>query len=227
MNDIILGDALAVLRELPDGFAQLVLTDPPYKISRPNNFHTMGREGFSWGWDLDFDIHTYLPEIVRVIAPGGSLVICNAWQLLGAISAHCVALGMLEKDPIVGEKANPQPRNTSRRYVSDKEFAVWLVKPGANWTFNKRDGYPYERSTTRFPVPRPREHPTKKSPEWMETLIQIHSNPGDQLLDPFAGEGTIGAVAARLGRSCLSVEKDPKFHAFALQQLRGTKCQTT
>lgn len=220
-SDAIYGDAFKVLPELEDESFELVFSDPPYNISRPNNFSTMGRTGFDWGWDVDFDICDWLPDAYRLTTKGGSIIVCTDWKLLGTVSACLAAQGAQIKDPLVLEKSNPQPRNTSRRYVSDKEFAVWAVKPGAKWTFNPDPTKPYERSLFRCAIPRDRIHPTKKPPAWMEKIISVHSNRGDRILDPFAGEGTIGVAAAMLGRTCLSIEQEEDYFQHIVKMLRG------
>lgn len=230
-NDVVLGDSFQLLKTLEDGSFDLILTDPPYNISRPNNFQTMGREGFSWGWDQEFDTTGWIEDAVRLLRPGGSIIVFNDWKLLGEITAALVASGCAEKDPIVWqhegqpdsyaspliwEKNNPQPRNIHRRYVSDKEFAVWAVKPKAKWTFNKPDGVSYARGAFHFPVPRKRKHPTKKPDELFEQLVRIHSNPGDWVLDPFAGEGTTSVAAKRTGRNSLVIDKSELYYEWAV-----------
>jgi len=219
-SDVFLGDSYEILKLLPKGFFQLILTDPPYKISRANNFQTMGREGFDWEWDRDFDPITWITFCADLLAPGGSLLSTMDWKLLGQLSAAGVSSGLVEKDPIIWEKNNPQPRNINRRYVSDKEFGVWLVKPGAKWTFN-RISENYERSRFTYPVPHVRKHATKKSEKLWEDLVRIHSNPGDWILDPFCGEGTTGVVAKRLGRSSIQIEKNEQHHTWAVEALQG------
>ena len=235
---MVLGDSFKLLPALEPESFDLVLTDPPYNISRPNNFHTMGREGFSWQWDQEFDTTGWIEAATRLLRPGGSIIVFNDWKLLGEITACLVANGCTEKDPIVWhhegepesyasplvwEKNNPQPRNAHRRYVSDKEFAVWAVKPKAKWTFNKPEGTPYARSAFHYPAPSKRKHPTKKPTRLFIDLIKIHSNPGDWVLDPFAGEGTTSVAAKLTGRNSVVIECDEEAYEWAVAGTSGAK----
>ena len=75
------------------------------------------------------------------------------------------------KDIIVWKKTNPMPRNIERRYVQDMEFAIWAVKKGSKWTFNKDKNKPYMRSLFETPTVAGAEkvpHPTQKSLKLMQ-----------------------------------------------------------
>ena len=55
--ELMKGDCLEMMKSIPDGSVDLILTDPPYNIAKPNNFHTMGRAGIDFGeWDKGFDL---------------------------------------------------------------------------------------------------------------------------------------------------------------------------
>lgn len=203
---VLCGDAFELLETLPDESVDLILTDPPYNISRPNNFHTMGREGFNWTWDAGFDVAGWIEKAAPKMKKGASLISFTDWKLLGMMTEAAVEAKLDIKDPIVWEKANPMPRNAKRRYVSDKEFAFWAVKPGDKWTFNLPEDESYLRSTFHYAVPRKRIHPTKKPDGLFAEIIEIHSNPGDVVLDPFCGEGTLGAACKATGRVSIQME---------------------
>ena len=126
------------------------------------------------------------------------------------------------KDILVWQKTNPMPRNITRRYVQDMEFAIWAVKKGAKWTFNKPDCEPYLRSVFQTSTVSGSEklgHPTQKSLKLMERILEIHTNPGELILDPFMGSGTTGEAAVRLNRKFLGIEKDNDFFKMAEQRL--------
>jgi DNA modification methylase len=219
LPDVICGDAFKLLDTVPDESVQLLITDPPYNISRVNNFDTMGREGFNWIWDKEFDVTGWIKNGSRTLSKGGSLIVFTDWKLLGTLTAAATAAKLDIKDPIVFEKANPIPRNVTRRYVSDKEFAFWAVKPGAKWTFNLPDDEHYLRSTFHYAIPRKRVHPTKKPVGLFAELMEIHSNPGDVVMDPFCGEGTTGVAAERTGRLSLQMELDKDMADYATKAL--------
>lgn len=74
------GNCLDVMKEIPDQSIDLILTDPPYNISRKNNFATMGRTGIDFGeWDKGFDQISWLEIATKKIKVGGSLIIFNSW----------------------------------------------------------------------------------------------------------------------------------------------------
>jgi site-specific DNA-methyltransferase (adenine-specific) len=187
---------------------RLILSDPPYNVSRENNFDTMGRGGIEWEWDGKFDQLGWLELGARALMPGGSFIIWNDWKNLGDIARHLnEKLGFEIKDTLIWTKTNPMPRNTNRRYVPVREYALWAVKPSKKnpWVFNKREGVAYERGEFNYPVQRS-WHPSKKPDGLFEELISIHSNAGDLVLDPFVGGGTTPMAAQRTGRNHISFE---------------------
>ncbi len=210
MIELIHGDCLRALETVRSDSVDLVLTDPPYNISRPNNFGSMGRAGIHFGqWDVGADLFSYLDGCFRVIRPGGALVVFNGWRNLGAISAHAEGVGFVVKDLLRLVKRNPMPRNRDRRYVTDYELALWFVVPGAKWTFNRQDAS-YQRPRFVHSIDKGL-HPTQKSLGLMRELVRIHSNKGDVVLDPFMGSGTAGVAAVQLGRKFVGVEIDDVF----------------
>lgn len=125
------GDCLEKLKQVPDDYIDLILTDPPYNISKDNNFTSMGRSGIDFGeWDHNADLTSWIEEGARVLKPGGGMVIFNAWLKLPNIENACEDSGLIVKDLLRWEKSNPMPRNRNRRYIVDYEFALWIVKKG-------------------------------------------------------------------------------------------------
>lgn len=218
-NTVICGDSFNVLECLPDNFFQLLLTDIPYNISQDNNFHTMRshRRGLDFGeWDKGFDTTGWLPAAVKTLVKGGSIVVFCSFRQLGPLASALEELGMNVKTPIHLVKKNPVPRNIDRRFVSCVEYALWAVKPGGKWIFNRREDKKFETGIFYYGTQK-NAHPTKKPNGLFEELITILSNPGDWILDPFAGSGTAGIAAAALGRKFVLVEKDEKYWKMCLE----------
>lgn len=213
------GDCLERMREIPDGSVDMVLTDPPYNIARDNNFTTMGRAGIDFGeWDKNADILSYIKECSRVLSKDGSFVVFNDWKNLGDIAREADANGFDTKDMLRLEKTNPMPRNRDRRYITDYECAIWFVKKGAKWTFNRQDEK-YQRPKFVHSIDKG-FHPTQKSLGLMTDLILIHSNEGDIILDPFMGSGTTGVAAVNTGRSFIGIEMDDHYFSVAEQRIK-------
>jgi len=167
------GDCIDVMKSISDSSIDMILTDPPYNISRENKFHTMGRAGIDFGkWDKDFDLFSWMDEIPRLLNKNGSVVIFNDWKNIGDIARYGENLGLLIKDMIRWEKSNPMPRNRDRRYVTDFEVAVWLVMPKAKWIFN-RQSESYDRPLFKGSLTPSSEkvgHTTQK-PEYNGTIV--------------------------------------------------------
>lgn len=83
IDEVLFGDCVELLRSIPDSSIDLVLTDPPYNISKDNNFNTMGRFGIDFGkWDKDADIFSYIDECYRILQKNGSFIVFNDWKTL-------------------------------------------------------------------------------------------------------------------------------------------------
>lgn len=204
-----------------------IITDPPYNISKPNNFPSMRqrRQGVDFGvWDKGFDLVSWIPQYAEILDKNGSMIIFCSYRFLSFITQALENSNMLVKDILIWQKSNPMPRNTTRRYVQDLEFAVWAVKSGAKWVFNKPSDVPYLRSIFTHALVSGREklgHPTQKSLKLMKDLIQIHTNPNEVVLDPFMGSGSTGAACLELGREFIGIERDKKFFTMAQKRLES------
>ena len=217
---LIQGDCLEVMKSIPNKSVDLVLTDPPYNIARNNNFSTMGRAGIDFGkWDKGFDLFSYIDQVSRVLNKDGSFVVFNAWKNLGAIADYAESQGFDTKDMIRLEKSNPMPRNRDRRYITDYECAVWFVKKGAKWIFNRQDEK-YQRPKFVFGI-ESGLHPTQKNLGLMKELVKIHSNQGDTVIDPFMGSGTTGLACKNLGRKFIGIEQDANYFEIASKRIYG------
>lgn len=209
-----------------------IITDPPYNISKDNNFSTMRRprNGVNFGeWDSgDFDLYSWIPTYSKILDKNGSMIIFCSYRYISYIidTLESTEAGMTVKDILVWQKSNPMPRNINRRYVQDMEFAIWAVKKNAKWIFNKPKDKPYLRALFNTPLVSGAErlgHPTQKSLKLMEDLISIHTNPEEIILDPFMGSGSTGEAAVRLGREFIGIELDNKYYEIAKKRLNSIK----
>lgn len=204
----------------------LILTDPPYGVSRTHQlgFSNMGRAGMNYGeWDYNFNQTEWINLCAPLVRDGGSVIIFNDWKNLSYLVEALTANGFCIKDLIRWEKTNPMPRNVNSRYVMDCEVALWAVKGKKKWTFNKPAEVPYLRPVFRSSVllgGNKRIHPTQKSVEVFADLIRIHSNPGDIVFDPFSGSGTTAVACQRLQRRFIGCEIDKNYYDKAVQRLQ-------
>ena len=114
------------------------------------------------------------------------------------------------------------PRNVERRYVTDFELAIWAVKKGAKWTFNKVDDKPYMVPEYKSGVPTgaKRIHPTQKPEKLINEIIAVHSNVGDIIFDPFSGSGTISYCADINNRYYVASELNKKYYEESINRIK-------
>jgi DNA (cytosine-5)-methyltransferase 1/site-specific DNA-methyltransferase (adenine-specific) len=195
-------------------FVNHIITDPPYNISKENNFNTLNnRNGIDFGeWDKNFDLFGWIKEYEQILDKNGSMIIFCSYLYISFIIQALEQANMVTKDIIVWQKSNPMPRNVNRRYVQDMEFAIWAVKKNAKWTFHKEDDIPYLRGFFKYPIVsgKDRIHPTQKNVNLIEDLIKIHTNEQDIIIDPFMGSGSTGIACNNLNRKFIGIEKDEK-----------------
>ena len=223
-----LGDANAIVKELirQNIKVDAVMTDPPYNISKDNNFSTMNnpRKGVDFGhWDNNFDVCAWIGDYTKVIKDNGCIIIFCSYLYISFLIEELKKNGIDVKDVLIWKKKNPMPRNINRRYVQDMEFAIWGVKKNAKWTFNKPENKPYLRSVFETSIVSGNErtnHPTQKSLELMRDIIRIHTNPGDVILDPFMGSGTTGVAALMENRKFIGIEVNPDYFELSIKRIK-------
>lgn len=204
-----------------------IITDPPYAISKDNNFSTMksaNRQGVDFGeWDKDFDPSLWLEYAYPLLDKNGSMIIFCSYRFISDITTKIEKLGGIVKDIMVWQKQNPMPRNINRRYVQDMEFIIWAVKSkNSKWVFNKPDDKPYQRGFFQTPTLLGKErtaHPTQKPINLMKEVIQIHTNENDIILDPFMGTGSTGVASLALNRGFIGIEREFEWFNIAQQRL--------
>jgi DNA modification methylase len=180
------------------------------------------------GWDC-FSPDEYLPllrewvqEWSRVLRPGGAVLAFCDQARISHLWDFCRAAGLKPKRVLTWVKTNPPPAGLIRRnLISATEFLVWAVKPGARYTFNRVEGWD-RRNVIETPVITRMErvgHPTQKPLGVLSPLIALTTDPGDLVLDPFAGSGSAGVAALRLGRRCHLIERHRAYFALLKKRL--------
>lgn len=218
-------DCMEVLKTL--GFkVDAVITDPPYNISRKNNFATMNcvRQGMDFGeWDKDFNITAFIPLASKVLKENGNFVIFNAWENLGEIKRVCEENNIYIKRCLVLSKSNLAPFNRDRMFVNDVEFALWGVKNSkgkpTGWTFNRNN--PFEKCIIPCTVQTSKLHPTMKDIRVIDYLVKTLTNEGDTVLDCFMGSGTTGVACKKLKRNFIGCEIENKYFVIAKDRIEN------
>ncbi len=186
------GDCLEIMKNFSENSVDLVLTDPPYQISREHNFDTMEdrknkRTGTYFGdWDTHFDVSIW-GFITNLINKNGSIISFMAFEQYGDFVKILDKYNFDVKDRLIWEKTNPFPRNRDRRYIPNIELIIWSVRKKAKWVFN-RQNKKYESCILRFSSESgarfKRFHPTQKPLKLIEYLLKIHLPPFGRRLLP-------------------------------------------
>lgn len=225
-------DCFDFLPKLDAKSIDLILVDPPYLISRNSGFARYsedankdmvvkyGKVSIDFGeWDKeDIDWDLLFKEYYRVLKPGGTLIFFfDIWKA-GMVKE--VAERHRFRQPRIGQwhKTNPVPINSKINYLSNAiEYFFSFVKDKKP-TFNSE----YDSGIYRHPLCHGKErldHPTQKPLALMREIVEKHSNPGDLVLDTFAGSGTTGHACLLSGRNFILVERDESYFALIEKRL--------
>lgn len=122
-------------------------------------------------------------------------------------------------------KSNPMPRNRDRRFITDYEIAIWAVKKGDKWTFN-RQSETYERPLIKTRVTPKSEkingaHPTQKSLEAIEWILERLTNKNDLVLDTFMGSGTTAVACMNTNRNYVGYELDKEYYEISINRINN------
>jgi modification methylase len=237
-DTILVGDCVAEMNALPPASVDFVFADPPYNLqlegvlSRPDQSVV---DGVDDDWDkfagfAEYDAFTrsWLTAARRVMKPLATIFVIGSYHNIFRVGAILQDLGFWILNDIVWRKANPMPNFRGRRFTNAHETMIWAALSANNrsYTFN------YEtlkagnedcqvRSDWFLPIcsgaerlrdeTRRKIHPTQKPEALLTRVLFAASNPDDLVLDPFFGSGTTGAVARRLRRSFIGIERDPAY----------------
>ncbi len=219
-------DFCTFLKDMKDASADLVLTDPPYAISRKTGFSSVGKNSverfavsMEFGkWDkAEIDLDKLATAMFRILKSSGTaIVFYDVWKF-NFLANAMIKAGFKQLRLITWEKTNPVPLNSKRNYLTNsREVAVLGVKGGKPVFHGK-----YDRGIYRYPIPNngKRYHPTQKPVDLMIELIKKHSNEGQLVVDPFVGSGTTGIAAARTGRRFTGCDTHKKYIEIAWERL--------
>ncbi len=227
-------DALQYLKSISSDSIDLILTDPPYIISKKTGFKSLGIKSVKrfainseFGeWDIinkkehEILMQNICQEYYRVCKKGATVIIFyDLWKLTN-LRNYLESVGFKQFRLIEWIKTNPVPINQQINYLSNaREIAICCVKEGKG-TFNSK----YDNGIYSFPIPREgRFHPTQKPLKLIKELISKHTNENDIVLDTFCGSGTTLLACKELNRVGMGCEKDIKYYEKALLRVKNDK----
>jgi modification methylase len=250
---ILVGDCLEELAKLPARSVDLVFADPPYNLQLSNELHRPDQsrvDGVDDDWDRFADFQTYdafsrawLAECQRVLKPTGALWVIGSYHNIFRVGAILQDLGFWILNDVIWRKTNPMPNFRGRRFANAHETLIWAA-PAAEakaYTFNYDALKVFNddlqmRSDWFLPICIGEErlkdsvgvkvHPTQKPEALLYRVLLASTKPGDIVLDPFFGTGTTGAVAKKLGRHFVGIERDATYADAAMRRIEATRPAT-
>ncbi|WP_276516776.1 site-specific DNA-methyltransferase [Sphingopyxis granuli] len=244
LDSILQGDCIAMMRSLPAASIDMIFADPPYNLQLGGDLHRPDGsqvDAVDDDWDKFDSLSTYdrftrawLAEARRILKPNGSIWVIGSYHNIFRVGTALQDQGYWILNDIVWRKANPMPNFKGTRFTNAHETLIWAsMGEKARYTFNYRamktlNDELQMRSDWLIPICGGQErlkkgghkvHPTQKPEALLYRILLACSNPGDVVLDPFFGTGTTGAVAKRLGRHFIGIEREDGYIAAAKERL--------
>ncbi|MDP9591488.1 site-specific DNA-methyltransferase [Shinella sumterensis] len=250
LDTIIKGDCVAALEALPDQSVDVIFADPPYNLqlggmlTRPDQSQV---DAVDDEWDqfasfgaYDAFTRAWLLACRRVLKPSGTIWVIGSYHNIFRVGATLQDLNFWILNDIVWRKTNPMPNFKGRRFQNAHETMIWATRdPKAKgYTFNydamkAANDDVQMRSDWLFPICNGGErlkgedgkkvHPTQKPEALLARILMASSKPGDVVLDPFFGSGTTGAVAKRLGRHFVGIEREQAYIDAARERIEAVE----
>jgi len=244
---IIKGDCIEAMQALPAESVDLVFADPPYNLQlggellRPNNSRV---DGVDDAWDqfdtfaaYDAFTRAWMTEARRLLKPDGALWVIGTYHNIFRVGAALQDLGFWIINDVIWRKTNPMPNFRGTRFANAHETLIWASRSAdSKFTFNydamkiANDDLQM-RSDWLFPICSGPErlkdadgkkaHPTQKPEALLSRILLATTKPGAVVLDPFFGSGTTGAVAKRLHRRWIGIERDDGYIGAATRRIQS------
>jgi modification methylase len=239
---VLIGDCVAEMAKLPAQSVDLVFADPPYNLQlqgdlkRPDDSRV---DAVDDAWDkfasfsaYDDFTRAWLAACRRVMKPTATLWVIGSYHNIFRVGTILQDLRFWILNDVVWRKSNPMPNFRGRRFTNAHETLIWATREagGKGYTFNYEalkagnDGVQMRSDWTialctgeeRLKTGGGKKlHPTQKPEALLARVILASSRPDDLVLDPFCGTGTTGAVAKRLGRRFIGIERERSYAAAA------------
>jgi modification methylase len=247
-DEILMGDCIAEMARLPDKSVDMIFADPPYNLQlggdlfRPEG----GRvDAVDNDWDKFDSLAVYddftrewLAEARRILKDNGTIWVIGSYHNIFRVGALLQDAEFWILNDVIWRKSNPMPNFRGTRFTNAHETLIWCAKDEkARYTFNYRAMKALNddlqmRSDWVLPICSGQErvkdeegikaHPTQKPEALLYRILLACTKPGDVVLDPFFGTGTTGAVARRLGRRWIGIEREPSYVKVAKDRIAST-----
>ncbi len=247
-NQVITGDCMEVMAAWPTGCIDHCIVDPPFNIGSGSGRKGKSGLGWAFSSHVTMEEHwdaftkdefyafnvAWLREVSRVVKPNGNILVFGSYHniyQLGFILQHELDRRILNS--VIWSKPNAQPNITARMLTESTEQIIWAVNEtpakATGWTFNYWDakemnGGKQMRNLWEFPVTGKKErvegkHPSQKPLALLERAVLLASHPGELLLDPFGGAGTLALASAKHQRDWLLIENVPEYADLAERRI--------
>ena len=249
IDTILVGDCIKHMNALPAGSVDLVFADPPYNLQLENGLTRPDQsrvDGVDDAWDkfdsfahYDGFTRAWLTAARRILKPDGAIWVIGSYHNIFRVGAALQDLQFWLLNDVIWRKANPMPNFRGTRFTNAHETLIWAAKSQqSRVTFNyeqlkQANDDVQMRSDWLFPICTGGErlkdadddklHPTQKPEALLYRVISATTKPGDVVLDPFFGTGTTGAVAKKLGRHFIGIEREDVYIAGALKRIASIK----
>ena len=245
LNQILDGDCIEVMNNLPAGLVDLIFADPPYNLQLKGDLHRPDNslvDAVDDHWDQFSSFEAYdrftrawLAAAKRLLKPNGAIWVIGSYHNIFRVGAALQDQGFWLLNDVVWRKSNPMPNFRGKRLTNAHETLIWAGRDETSkYTFNYEalkalnDGVQM-RSDWVLPICTGHErlkdaagnkaHPTQKPESLLHRVMIATTNPGDVVLDPFFGTGTTGAVAKMLGRDFIGIEREESYRHVAAERL--------
>ena len=246
VNRVLQGDCIALMDQLPERSVDMVFADPPYNLQlagdlrRPNDSVV---DAVDDDWDkfssfAEYDAFTraWAGACRRVLKDDGTFWVIGSYHNIYRVGAQLQDLGFWILNDVIWRKTNPMPNFRGKRFTNAHEILLWCAKSqaGKRYTFNydalkvlnddlqMRSDWllPICSGGERLKLNGEKAHATQKPEALLYRVLLAATNRGDVVLDPFFGTGTTGAVAKRLGRNYIGIEREPRYVKLARDRIR-------
>lgn len=247
LDRIIEDDCIAAMARLPAACVDMVFADPPYNLQLGGDlFRPEGGlvDAVDDDWDkfetfaaYDAFTRAWLKEARRILKPNGTLWVIGSYHNIYRVGAALQDQGYWILNDIIWRKSNPMPNFRGTRFTNAHETLIWASRSeDSRYTFNYRamkalNDELQMRSDWLLPICSGGErvkdggtkaHPTQKPESLLYRVLLACTSKGDVVLDPFFGTGTTGAVARRLGRHWIGIEREQRYVRVARERIAST-----